>query len=440
MFTRCIRDVDFRVVLQDEFRKDTWVEGPAARLRLPADSPVFSNLVHELVYQHIDEQEWAHRLRMAWRMFLVEKAMKDRPQHYGDVQELDFRRTMVLHERWEREANKVCNDYDIQGTFTTEEYRQKTAVLRLMLAGGLMTEECDYRHKRVHQDANCAVCGVLKTVWHVSWECKIHACIRDPVVAKMSCSVDALPICTRYAGVIPTRLVMDDEEVCSLQSMLVDIWRRNIAAFHDKQQHYQAIVQEAFVRNAGEGQAGVFQENGHAIRPRVEGRPGVWCRKCGKFVTRLKHVKLKITGTECSQKDLPESEWLEEEGYARSTARIKQLRRELHSKYNRGRHVLYWNEQIGKEVGSPDEGLLHSFRCGRDWKWKDRANMRLTVCRPRRKPVAGTKKPRYRLKKKSREQDVVYRQREEVVSLVPDTVQPSSSSSSLFHLYRSGVG
>ena len=45
-----------------------------------------------------------------------------------------FRRTMVLHERWEREANKVCNDYDIQGTFTTEEYRQKTAVLRLMLA------------------------------------------------------------------------------------------------------------------------------------------------------------------------------------------------------------------------------------------------------------------------------------------------------------------
>ena len=69
----------------------------------------------------------------------------------------------------------------------------------------------------------------------------------------------------------------------------------------------------------------------------------------GKFVTRLKHVKLKITGTECSQKDLPESEWLEEEGYARSTARIKQLRRELHSKYNRGRHVLYWNEQIGKE-------------------------------------------------------------------------------------------
>ena len=78
-----------------------------------------------------------------------------------------------------------------------------------------MTEERDYRHKRVHQDANCAVCGVLKTVWHVSWECKIHACIRDPVVAKMSCSVDALPICTRYAGVIPTRLVMDDEEVCS---------------------------------------------------------------------------------------------------------------------------------------------------------------------------------------------------------------------------------
>ena len=44
--------------------------------------------------------------------------MKDRPQHYGDVQELDFSPLpWYLHERWEREANKVCNDYDIQGTF-----------------------------------------------------------------------------------------------------------------------------------------------------------------------------------------------------------------------------------------------------------------------------------------------------------------------------------
>ena len=219
---RCIRDVDFRNVLQEEFRKDTWVEGPAARLRLLADSPVFNNLVHELVYQHVDEQEWAHRLRMAWRVFLVEKAMKDRPQHYGDIQDLDFRRTMLLHESWEQEANKACKDDDVLGTFATEEYRQKTAVLRLLLAGGLMTEERDHRHKRIHQEFNCAVCGVPKTVMHVSWECTIHADIRDPVISQMTCPVAALPVCTRYAGVVPTRLEMADAEVCSLQSMLVD--------------------------------------------------------------------------------------------------------------------------------------------------------------------------------------------------------------------------
>ncbi|CAE7437407.1 unnamed protein product [Symbiodinium sp. CCMP2592] len=376
---RCIRDSDFRDVLRQEFQKDAWVEGPAARLRLLADSPVFRELINELVYRPVNEQEWAHRLRMAWRQFLVAKVIKDRPQHYGDIQDLDFRRTMLLHERWEREANVVCSDDDLEGASATEVVRQKVAVLRLLLAGGLMTEERDYRHKRVHQDANCSVCGVLKTVWHVSWDCKVHSHIRDPVVASLPCSVNALPVCTRYAGIIPTRLVMDDAQVCALQSMLVDIWRRNIAEFHDKQRHYQTVVHAAV--QEGGGQDGAFQENGHAIQARTEGRPGVWCRKCGKFVTRLKHVKLKITGTVCAQKDLPEAEWLEAEGFARSSARLKQLRRELQSKYNRARHVLHWNEQIGKEVGAPDEGKLHCFRCGRDWKWKDRANMRTSEMR-----------------------------------------------------------
>ena len=53
--------------------------------------------------------------------------------------------------------------------------------------------------------------GFRETVWHVSWECKIHSHIRDPVVASLSCSLDVLPACTRYAGSIPTSLVMNNE-------------------------------------------------------------------------------------------------------------------------------------------------------------------------------------------------------------------------------------
>lgn len=59
--------------------------------------------------------------------------------------------------------------------------------------------------------------------------------------------------------------------------------------------------------------------------------PGVWCRKCGQYVTRLKHVKLKITGKYCPQANLPQAQWLNEEGFHRSEARLDQLEANLDS-------------------------------------------------------------------------------------------------------------
>ena len=395
----------------------------------------------ELVYHTVDEQEWAHRLRMCWREFLWAKCARDRPQHYGDVQEVDYRRTMLLHDDLEKVANAPARDGDVGLTLQQEESRKKVAVLRLLLAGGLMTEERDARHKRVVTNTDCDTCGVPKTLYHVSWECQDYEELREPVLAELGCTVESLPICTRYAGIIPQRLDMDDTQVRALQLMLVEIWQMNIERFHDKQQHYQKKVRLAMERQEGAGSA-QFEENGHVLEPRV-GQEGVWCRKCGKFVTRLKHVRLKITGSKCVQKDLPVGEWLQAEGFFRSGARLDALQQEMQRKYNTGGHILQWNRKLGKEAGSADEGLIFCRRCGARWRWRNRMSMRHTVCNPemRTRRNGPDLRPKFRLTKKSDAATVLFR--DPCVAVPPANVpegDPPNHSSSSSHPFRAGVG
>ena len=49
------------------------------------------------------------------------------------------------------------------------------------------------------------------------------------MVATLSRSVDAAPVCMRYAGIIPAKLVMDGEEVCALQPVSVEIWHCRVS-------------------------------------------------------------------------------------------------------------------------------------------------------------------------------------------------------------------
>ena len=65
--------------------------------------------------------------------------------------------------------------------------------------------------------------------------------------------------------------------------------------------------------------AAEYVANGHQIAPR-DGNPGVFCRKCGLYVARLKHVKLQITGKVCRQATLPADKWLKLEVLIRSEA------------------------------------------------------------------------------------------------------------------------
>ena len=73
-----------------------------------------------------------------WRGELLKKAAKNRPQHFHDVQDIDFRRTMMLYKELDRKALTTAD----------ENVFMQQGVLRRLLVGGLMTEERDARHRK----------------------------------------------------------------------------------------------------------------------------------------------------------------------------------------------------------------------------------------------------------------------------------------------------
>ena len=159
-----------------------------------------------------------------------------------------------------------------------------------------------------------------------------------------------------------------------MQSGLVDIWQQYIRSYKDGE---NAAAQSSVQQSATSDSS--YDQNGHNIRPRPSGKPGAFCCKCGKYVTRHKHIKLKITGTPCPQRN--STLILSEEGFNRNSNRLDSLYQELEEKYNStAKHTLEWNRQIGKTVGSADEGIIKCVACSRQWKWKDRLNMKKTRC------------------------------------------------------------
>ena len=98
-------------------------------------------------------------------------------------------------------------------------------------------------------------------------------------------------------------------------------------------------------------------------------------------MARSKHIRLKITGTVCSQKDSPII--LDKEGFHQNDKKLDDAYHKLITDYNAtSHHKLEWNRKLGKVVGRDDEGKINCTQCGRYWPWKDRANIRRTTCIP----------------------------------------------------------
>ena len=132
------------------------------------------------------------------------------------------------------------------------------------------------------------------TVLRISWECPQYESLRRPLLQKIT--PDQLPMCTRYSTLIPESSTMTFPQIQLFQSNLVTNWQQYIRDFKSGQRSQQQQHQ----RSSG---SETLDQNGHTICPRPNNKPGVFCCKCGKFVARSKHIKLKITAIPCTQKD-----------------------------------------------------------------------------------------------------------------------------------------
>ena len=214
-------------------------------------------------------------------------------------------------------------------------------------------------------------CGQEPTVLHISWTCPLFSDIRKPIA---HIDFQKLPTCTQYAALIPNSLTMSDQQIILIQQTLVLIWQAYI-------QDYKSGKRSELSQNAEHGEVPAVDQNGHMLKPRQSNQPGVWSCKCGKYVARSKHIRLKITNKPCFQKN--STVILEQDGFHQSEKRLDDALDKLLKDYKaKSKHTLEWNRKLGKIVGREDEGKINCTACGRTWKWKDRANMRNTICKP----------------------------------------------------------
>eukprot|EP00972_Heterocapsa_arctica_P004091 607824-Heterocapsa_arctica.AAC.1 len=87
------------------------------------------------------------------------------------------------------------------------------------------------------------------------------------MLEKLPVRLEELPVCTRYAAIIPNRLVMSREMVAEMQLVLVDIWRSHIQGWEDGITQCRKLV--AALSGQGIAQTdGVVEDNGHVLAGR----------------------------------------------------------------------------------------------------------------------------------------------------------------------------
>lgn len=189
---------------------------------------------------------------------------------------------------------------------------------------------CSQKKSSKHRDIPKCACGGIPTVLHVSWCCPLRADVRDPCLSSLGHNGDSFPTCFRYATILPAGSLIPVEHVVQVQETLVTIWQRNIQAYHQKQN--LETPPEAECVPISQQDTTEYVSNGHQIAPRIN-NPGVWCKKCGLYVARLRHVRLQISGKPCQQASLAPSHWLTQEGFHRPQARLADLEASL-QQYN----------------------------------------------------------------------------------------------------------
>ena len=362
-------------------------DGPVHRLRQLDALPEVRGCVRRMfeAYRKRDSSSsWLHVERDLWRAYQWSTVARERHAFAGiehGIMRKDTLSFLMLLDR----ASAAVNQHSPE---QLEEFRQDASVLRLLLTGGLFTRDIVSRH--VSQSECMCDCGVEEpnSVLHVSWNCRHHQILRAPLAPLLPRLARAAP-CFRYATLISPPDADLVPHIHEIQRILVAIWRSHIRSYlgHDTPEcNPNTAVAAPSAAHCGTQTApvagvpsssssdprGVY-ENGHAIFPAVGG--GVFCRKCGKFVTEIRHRLLKISCRKCELADLPSDQWLDTPGYSDNPHRLLQLF-ELVDSYC-GQHDLFWDGSVSRK---PPHGQLSCRFCQKSWNWVDRYNMRRSPC------------------------------------------------------------
>lgn len=428
MIMRNMRNLRFAATIRQRFQEQPRkiCDGPTARLVLLSQDDTLGPLVQQLLCGQIQEDEWLHNLRDAWRVHLWKRVHAERPQHYAGVDKLDRGRTLKWYKTLEFESNLDGEDAKSEQIIRA---RLQLGTLRTIFAGGLMTPERAARHKRQDVECICSCGADRETIDHVSWHCSIYKEARDLLFRQIQCHLSDFPVCFRYAALVPEDFFLSDESIQKVQQFLVSTWSTHIRRWYegkDLENRETAATGEVRARQVGTDDVTVY-ENGHTILPRTEGRQGVWCNRCGRFTYNLRHVRLKITKHPCPY---PNGEPLQREGFLDSTTRLDELEHDLNTRFNTGGHELLWNRSTRKEIDHPDEGKIWCLKCRKQWRWKDRQTyLPRAACIPNH-----TVRPSKRIHGKRTKSSL----QETLISLPMHEASAASSSQALFD--RVGVG
>ena len=219
---------------------------------------------------------WKHDLRECWRMHLLKQLQHERSHQYARATQIDRVRTMKFHDQLQVLADS-CDVPDL--SLTQEEAWMKIAVLRRLLAGGLLTEARIRRHKR-RQDVQLCSCnlGEEATVEHVSWRCLHFHDIRQPMMNALTDQISHFPIITQYAGIFLNESPLSQNQITLVQSTLVEIWQANIQRFYADDLNNNPPDEPDQSSNRRQPR----DANGHSLVFKEGG--GVFCQKCGKYV------------------------------------------------------------------------------------------------------------------------------------------------------------
>ena len=233
-------------------RKEAQKQEPLGRSRVTARSVAFAGVVTSLLSrQNPNVERWLHTVREEWRQKQFEQLARNRPNFLGVQQNLllQYLKQLEVNGRSAR-GQPVSEDQ--------ESARMRACVMRLLLTGGLFTQDVVTRHKFNQQtECFCAVGGQC-TVEHISWACSHYSHLRQRLV-DLAPRINRAKKCFKCAGILTQADAALATHIVLIHPVLVDIWQAAMRKYlYADEPSLQTILPLRHRNRRGGGQTGLL--------------------------------------------------------------------------------------------------------------------------------------------------------------------------------------